>query len=898
MRGKMIGLPGRVATLSLLLASFLSLSAFGRGRLLGQSVPVTGIEIPLTASVKVGSASSLTPIVLPFNASVPAVNWRSSSPAVATVNASGTVTGVSAGTAQITALATDGSQIISNATVLIVEPKGSVDGECGLAAVNASPTAPTAQLCVAGSATAAAAGSGDYAGLWLWSCNGQRGGASTQCSAYTTRPGSSPLDANGNVGLTSYETLPFQSQINTDCGNCSNGLEPASLYFSANPLSIFSIFNPAGYDLNAYEIAGARGNVVGLEQRGIVPSMGLQRWEDTFDASFVVPVSATEPSSFAFDRNVFNLPKQPEYLAWSQFIQNHPQYWDLANDGGTVTPDERTFYGQEGYIPPMTPLDPADCPIGMSSCTWGDVYAYKMSLIAAITGSYSVQLSDFSDSFPNGGADLHGFNPRVVAFFANDWNHPNLLTMTTSQQSSWIFANAYSAWVDFLSRGFGRWDNTLASRIGTASGRAALVSDQCSGSPLAERDRAEDPRFVTNEMRVNGTATSANYICTWDDQTIQAGRYGPVTRPVLWSLGGAVLTAAFEPIVRYGANLESDDDNYWSAITSFYPGLTNGAPQSLYGVTVTGDQVEVGYKLMKRLWLWNAWAHLADRSGNVRRALAFTSRDYSDLGVLTAQQLGPLQSLIQSIVPTRPFGPAFYYSDRAMRAAETYFGQTQNTYHLCGGGMLGCANENNAIEGFLDSGGNGNYFVSDAALAEITPGSASAPSAWIVPRDWYLSPYTDVSGSTTPDPYTTMPASEIAALTKIAPIVRSPADLASAKNQPLSFTTTGGPVAISAACHAAGFGSPSAITFTTTQLQGFGFYDQYGRLIVVVSNPSPCPDATALSGTINLPGLAAGTYTVTDLFANTSTQVTLGGGSTGIPVTVSRWDTLAFAIVP
>ncbi len=818
---------------------------------------------------------------------------------MATVSGSGAVAGVSVGTAQITAMAADGSQIVSAPTAVTVEPRGSVDGACGLATVTASVTAPTAQLCVAGTATPAAAGSADFAGLWLWSCNGQKRGASTQCSAYTTRTGSSPFDAAGDVGATSYATLPFQGQVNTDCNNCSYGLEPASLYFSANPQSIFSIFNPAGYDLNAYEIAGARGNVVGLEQQGIVPSMGLQRWEDTFDASFIVPVSAAEPSGIAYDRGVFNFPKQPEYLAWSQFIQYHPQYWDVANDGGTVTPDERTFYGQEGYIPPMTPLDPVDCPIGMISCTWGDVYAYKMSQIAAMTGSYSVQLSDFSDSFPNGGANLHGFNPRVVAVFANDWNHPNLLTMTTAQQSSWIFANAYSAWVDFLSRGFGRWDNTLSNRIGTASGRAALVSDQCSGSPLAERDRAEDPRFVTAEMRINGTPTSANYICTWDDQTINAGRYGPVVRSPMWSLGGAVLTAAYEPIVRYGANLESDDYNYWSAITSFYPGLTNGAPQTLYGVSVTGDQVEVGYKLMKRLWLWNAWAHIADRSGNVRRALAFTSRDYSDLGVLTAQQLGPLQSLIQTIVPARPFGPAFYYSRTAMRAAETYFGQTQNTYGLCGGGMLGCANEGNAIEGFLDSGGDGDYFVSDAALAEMTPGSASAPSAWIVPRDWYLSPYTDPeTGSTTPDPYTTMPASEIAALTKIAPIVRSPGDLASAKNQPLSFTTTGGPVAISAACHAAGFGTPSAIGFTTTQLQGFGFYDQSGRLIVVVSNPSPCPDATALSGTINLPGLAAGTYTVTDLFANTSTQVTLGGGSTGIPVTVSRWDTLALAIVP
>jgi hypothetical protein len=89
---------------------------------------------------------------------------------------------------------------------------------------------------------------------------------------------------------------------------------------------------------------------------------------------------------------------------WAQFIQDHPQYGDVANDGGTVPAAYRPWLGQEGYIPPMTPLDAADCPPGMSPCTWGDVYAYKISLIAGLTGSYSVQLSDFSDSFPNGGA--------------------------------------------------------------------------------------------------------------------------------------------------------------------------------------------------------------------------------------------------------------------------------------------------------------------------------------------------------------------------------------------------------------------------------------------------------------------------------------------------------------
>jgi hypothetical protein len=67
---------------------------------------------------------------------------------------------------------------------------------------------------------------------------------------------------------------------------------------------------------------------------------------------------------------------------------------------------------------------------------------------------------------------------------------------------------------------------------------------------------------------------------------------------------------------------------------------------------------------------------------------------------------------------------------------------------------------------------------------------------------------------------------------------------------------------------------------------------------VVVSNPNPCPDAVDLSGTINLITLPAGPYTVTDLFAGTSTTARLGKGGVGVPVTVTRWDTSAFAITP
>lgn len=66
-------------------------------------VAVTGVTVtPATAIVKVGNTTNLLATVQPA-AAVQAVTWSTSAPLVATVNSSGTVSGVSAGSATITA---------------------------------------------------------------------------------------------------------------------------------------------------------------------------------------------------------------------------------------------------------------------------------------------------------------------------------------------------------------------------------------------------------------------------------------------------------------------------------------------------------------------------------------------------------------------------------------------------------------------------------------------------------------------------------------------------------------------------------------------------------------------------------------------------------------------------
>lgn len=74
----------------------------------GSSVTVTGVEVdPEETSIPVGEQAQLTANVLPENATNKDVSWSSDDPDVASVDANGLVTGVSVGTAQITATTDD-----------------------------------------------------------------------------------------------------------------------------------------------------------------------------------------------------------------------------------------------------------------------------------------------------------------------------------------------------------------------------------------------------------------------------------------------------------------------------------------------------------------------------------------------------------------------------------------------------------------------------------------------------------------------------------------------------------------------------------------------------------------------------------------------------------------------
>jgi hypothetical protein len=458
------------------------------------------------------------------------------------------------------------------------------------------------------------------------------------------------------------------------------------------------------------------------------------------------------------------------------------------------------------------PLAAADCPGGLSSCTYGQWYAYRWAQTAHLSGAYGIMLSDFSDSQPSQMSVSQGFNPAIVAAFAAA-EHVNVPSGTTAQQSAWIDANALNAWNDYLSTGYAQFYAELAEGLALGTSHASLVEDQCGDWPSWRRFYGTDERLIANTM------SPSNYMCIWDDQTLQTGRSG---QDPIWGLGGYAIAAAREPNIRNGANLEAIDSAFWQAMASFNPTLD------------AADRQEKGLKLLKRSWLEASWAHIATRSGEPRRALSFMSRDYWDAGTIDPT----VQQLISSVVPSAPFGMAVYYSVAAERAVEAKFTASNLTTYYNPNELMALKNAGVAVD----------YFVSDAALSSMQ--AAARPAAWIILEHPEL-----------------IPSGEMQSLQAIAPVLTTLQQAQQFAEAPLSYSAG---------------------------LTGIGFYDQNKRLIITATNPS----TATINGTIKLTRLANGAYTMLDLFANQSTGFTVTSGQATVPVSVTRWDTRAFAITP
>jgi hypothetical protein len=544
--------------------------------------------------------------------------------------------------------------------------------------------------------------------------------ASAGCLATARTKCSATINADGLVGRTSYTQIPFVSSVYQISWGASPGLAPVNLFWQSG--SNFT---------NLVTMANARIAATALTVQGIVPASGAQRWEDTYEASRPASEFPGEPGWINEDRQ--QLISKPEFQAWASWEKAHERLFMIAADGGQVAQEFRAWKGSWGHISPMMPLPKADWPAGMTNVTYGDWYAYRWGQTAAKSGAYAIQLSDFSDSQPSQPSWLEGFNPEITAAFGRSIGKV-IPGTTIAAKAAYINANYTPQWNDFLANGYAKFYKSLATQLGGATGQPGLVIDQCGMWASARRFYGIDETIMAS---VVGTA---NYICIWDDQTMQVGRSG---QSMIWGIGGMVLAAAREPDIRNGANLSADDDNFWQATAAFWPNLS------------TADQHERGLKELKRAWLETAWSQIATRQGASRRAMAFLSRDYWDGGKLDAK----VTQLIRTIVPAKPFGFALYYSNAAERAQEAQVPVS---------GDLNASYMNPEIlMNFKNGGGAVNYYVATAGLAQLQ--AASKPAAWLV-----------LDGA--------VPAAELSQLKAIAPVLTSLAAAKSFANAPLNYS--------------------------------------------------------------------------------------------------------------
>lgn len=293
--------------------------------------------------------------------------------------------------------------------------------------------------------------------------------------------------------------------------------------------------------------------------------------------------------------------------------------------------------------------------------------------------------------------------------------------------------------------------------------------------------------------------------------------------------------------------LQSDEGRpvppYWERSTGIgghvarVPDFHFGAIMDAYSssfwnaVTNAGKDTLWARRYLKHTWLSVGWTHAARTDGSVRRAPEAMQRSYWDVGGVDTT----IVALMRSHIPRHPFGPAFYYSTDLERQSEGT--GNPNFYYWF---------EPKAVS-WMHQGVPAGYYVSDTALANLT--AANRPSGWFV--------YVDNLGKTHLKP------EEKARLEAIAPIL-------DVKDIPDSCP----------------------VSFQGDSLGGYGFIDQRGSVIVLVSNSAE----TRTEGTMRFSKVENGSYLVRDLLSGTTTTLTIKGNRGQLPLVVEPRDTRVFEI--
>src|SRR3569833_2073299 len=134
------------------------------------------------------------------------------------------------------------------------------------------------------------------------------GAAEAGCLAGQPNGCSPTINADGQVGGTSYKSLPFLSSIYGQSWGSSPGLIFNNLFWQVG--KNFT---------NSNTMLAARQYADKLTNSGGVPASGAQRGEDTYEAARPAAAFHNEPGWINNDRWSLNLPGSPEAQAWVQW---------------------------------------------------------------------------------------------------------------------------------------------------------------------------------------------------------------------------------------------------------------------------------------------------------------------------------------------------------------------------------------------------------------------------------------------------------------------------------------------------------------------------------------------------------------------------------------------------
>ncbi|WP_377807379.1 carbohydrate-binding domain-containing protein [Azospirillum sp. A29] len=484
-------------------------------------------------------------------------------------------------------------------------------------------------------------------------------------------------DHSASAGVSS-DRPPLMSDVSTISWGADRGLAPQHLFWELVP----------DY-ANAAHLKETRDVAAGHLADGVMPLIGLQLWEDTFE----------------FSQNGGEFANLGGHKAWVSWVKAHPQYLGRDGDGNVLNSDSSNPYGW-GYVSPLMPLDAKDAPAGWTGGTahYADWMADKLGRLSALTGTRGYELADFFDGSPHSGV-MDFFNSRMIAEFSSKTGI-KVAGSTLAQQAQDIVDNHPTQWLEYFVDGWAYGWKALDDAIVKNTGKAAWLTTQVSFTPAAMREFAGvDARVIADKMNEKDILFNVQTLERFEMQHKQA--------PASYEQAMLGIHAARAPDAHFGHMMSSSEDDYWGAVNSLYTGVTG---------TVRD---ELGWGRLEQTWLQSGWTMIADDQGGVRRAAEQWSRSYHDWGEVKQ----PWLDMLRDIVPTRPFGPALYYSanaEKAMNALEPAGNSIGNAY-------LGELLE--PITKLHDAGVPFGYYVSDAALQSMT--KASAPSAFIIPQATY-----------------------------------------------------------------------------------------------------------------------------------------------------------------